>query len=415
MIDRAVCTTAFYEAVAACDPAARVREALERHPVRGANVIGLAIGKAAIAMARGAGAVARGLVVVPHADAARYRDVGRSDGRPRQWVPADLGPGAPPLPGGWTRMEAGHPVPDETSLAAGAAAIVVVETAGPDDVVLALVSGGASALVEQPRQGLRFDDMRGRVQALMASGAPIHELNRLRTELSAIKGGRLAARSKAPVVTLVVSDVIGDDPRVIGSGPTVREPAHDGDRVEVIAPMSSFGVEIVDALAARGVEARRIAEPIADDVAVVADRLVAELGGGTAMGAGGDVEAIGGEATSCVDDYVLVAWGEPTVRVVESAGSGGRAQQLALELAKRLRGTTKGAFVAGSDGVDGPSPRGAAGAFVDGATWDAIAAAGIDPAAALARCDAGTALDAVGALVVTGPTGINHADIVIIG
>jgi glycerate-2-kinase len=299
------------------------------------------------------------------------------------------------------------------------AALALIESAGEPDTVLALISGGASALVEQPRQGLRFDEMRDRVQALMASGAPIHELNRLRTELSAIKGGKLAARSKAPVITLVVSDVIGDDPRVIGSGPTVREPAHDGDRVEVVAPMSSFGVEIFEALAARGIEATRIAEPIAGDVVVVADRLVAELGGGGAMGAGGranrGVDATGVEGNGGADDIVLVAWGEPTVRVVENAGSGGRAQQLALELAKRLRGTGKSAFVAGSDGVDGPSARGAAGAFVEGTTWDAIAAAGIDPAAALARCDAGTALDAVGALVVTGPTGINHADVVIIG
>jgi hydroxypyruvate reductase len=99
-------------------------------------------------------------------------------------------------------------------------------------------------------------------------------------------------------------------------------------------------------------------------------------------------------------------------------GDGGRAQQLALALAGHLRGTGRGALVVGTDGIDGPPPRGRpspAGAWIDAQTWDAIAAAGCDPAAALARCDAGTALATVGALVVTGPSGINHADLVIVG
>jgi hydroxypyruvate reductase len=114
----------------------------------------------------------------------------------------------------------------------------------------------------------------------------------------------------------------------------------------------------------------------------------------------------------------VVAWGEPTLRVPAVHGEGGRAQQLALVLARRLRGTSRAAFVVGTDGIDGPPPAdrpAPAGAWVDGATWEAIAAAGIDPAAALASCDAGRALAAVGALVVTGATGINHADLVILG
>jgi hydroxypyruvate reductase len=114
----------------------------------------------------------------------------------------------------------------------------------------------------------------------------------------------------------------------------------------------------------------------------------------------------------------VVAWGEPSVRVPTDHGEGGRAQQLALALARELRGAAIAAFVVSSDGVDGPPPRGRpapAGAYVDHETWDAITAKGIDPQRALDRCDAGTALDAVGALVVTGPTGINHADVVVIG
>jgi hydroxypyruvate reductase len=392
MIERAICESVFHEAVIACDPAARVRGALDREPLpHGRNVIGLAIGKAALAMARGAGPVMRGLVVAPMASARRYA-----------WT--ELAPG-------WLVAAGGHPIPDETSLAAGAWALHVIDTVGPDDVVLALISGGASALVEQPRDGISIAEFRERVQATMASGAPIDEINRLRTELSALKGGKLAARCKAPIITLVVSDVIGDDPRVIGSGPTVTDPQRDTDRVEVVAPMARFGIAVEEALGwRRGAarhesgladvlepepraptsDVRRIAEPLTGDVAAVADRLAAEAG-------------------------VIVAWGEPTVRVPADHGRGGRAQQLALELAKRLRGMSRSAFVAGSDGIDGPDPRAAAGAYVDGTTWDAIVAAKLDPDAALRRCDAGTALAAVGALFVPGPTGINHADIVIVG
>ena len=365
MIARAVCSAVFREAVVACDPADRVAAALEREPLGGRDSIGLAIGKAAIAMASGAGHVTRGLVVTPHAG----------------WTQLDPA---------WSVMRGAHPLPDGRSLAAGAEALRLIDSATKDDVVLALISGGASSLVEQPIDGTSFDSLRTRTQALMASGAPITELNRLRTELSALKGGKLAARCKARIVTLVISDVIGDDPHVVGSGPTVTSPPRDGDRVEVIAPITSFGLAVEAMLANRKLTARRIAEPIADDVTAVADKLARTEG-------------------------IVVAWGEPTIRLPERPGNGGRAQQLALELAKRLRGTSRSAFVAGSDGIDGAAPRGAAGAYVDGKTWDAIAAAGFNPDDALRRCDAGTALEAVSALVVTGPTGINHADVVIIG
>jgi len=158
----------------------------------------------------------------------------------------------------------------------------------------------------------------------------------------------------------------------------------DGDRVEVIAPLRAFA----DALPIAG---PRVA--IANDVVRAAELL-------TAAGS------------------AIVGWGEPTVALPRDHGIGGRAQQLALHLARRLRGSSRAAFVAGTDGMDGPLPASwpaPAGAYVDGTTWDAIASAGIDPDLALARCDAGSALHAVGALVVTGPTGVNHADIAIVG
>jgi hydroxypyruvate reductase len=358
MIARSICESLFHEAIRACDPSLRVRLALERAPVL-PPVVALAAGKAALAMARGAGPVSRGLIVTPALD----------------------GSGVPP---GWRTMVASHPVPDASSVAAGATALALIESAGDADTVLALISGGASALLEVPAPGVSLDELVAHTRALAASGASIHELNALRGRLSALKAGKLAERSLVPVVTLVVSDVIGDDPRIIGSGPTVR----DGDRVEVIAPMSLFGETLERALATRGIEVRRGREPIAGDVTAVADALVRERG-------------------------TYVAWGEPTVKLPPEPGVGGRAQQLALELAKRLRGSDRSALVAGSDGIDGASR--AAGAYVDGGTWDAIAAAGIAPEDALARCDAGTALGLVGATIVTGPTGINHADVVLLG
>jgi len=358
VIDRDVCIAAFTEAVAKCSPMRLVRESLERHPVR-RPVIGLAVGKAAIAMAHGAGLIERGLCItnVITGEALHPR---------------------------WQVMTASHPFPDESSVAAGRAALALVESASEDDTILALISGGASSLLELPAPGITLDELRRRTSELMASGAPIHELNALRTSLSALKGGKLASRSLAPIVTLVISDVVGDDPRVIGSGPTVL----DDERVDVIAPMSLFGEAIHAALAVRGVHATRQPTPLSGDVLQVAADLASTQG-------------------------PLVAWGEPTVRLPAQPGQGGRATQLALALAEHLRGSTRSAFVAASDGRDATTD--AAGAYVDGTTWGRIAEKGISPDEALANCDAYSALAAVNALFAPGPTGINHADVVVLG
>jgi len=413
-VQRALAEAVLREVIAACDPARRVGAALAG-PALAAELAGrrrlaLAVGKAALAMARGAGEVAEGIAVVPAG-------------------------GAGALPRGWQLREASHPVPDARSVAAGSALHALVAAARPDDIVVALLSGGASALAELPVGSLA--ELTTTVQAVMAAGAPIDEINAVRGALSAIKCGRLALASAAPVVTLAVSDVIGDSLAVIGSGPTVGPwlaapgvEVDDGlaavwrtaravlarhgvaappalaaeppvrrvvrrDRAELIAAMASAAGAAVSALAARGITARWIEAPVAGDVAGVAQRLAGEIGGAP-----------------------VVAWGEPTVRVPRGHGDGGRAQQLALLVARALRGTAHGALVVGTDGIDGPPPvdrPAPAGAWVDGATWGAIAAAGIDPDAALARCDAGRALAAIGGLVITGPTGINHADLIIAG
>ncbi|MGE0871495.1 MAG: DUF4147 domain-containing protein [Kofleriaceae bacterium] len=370
MIPRDVAELVFAEAVAACDPRTLVAAALAApamtNRLAGRTRIGLAVGKAAIAMAQGAGPVARGLVVSTARD-------------------------APQLPAGWRYRRGSHPDPDAASEAAGRDALALLGSASAGDVVLALISGGSSALLEVPARGLSIDELAAQVRARMRAGDPIHELNRLRTRLSAIKGGRLAAASPAPVISLVVSDVVGDPLDVIGSGPTIAR--RDHDHAQLIAPMASFADAVVTALGQRGIAARRIQAPFADDVAAVAEQLATQ-------------------------SDVVVGWGEPTVQLGTRSGEGGRARQLALELARRIRGRDRSALVAGSDGVDGPTPANGvavAGAFVDGTTWEAIAAAGIDPDAALAATNAGPALAAVGAQLITGPTGVNHADVMIVG
>jgi len=428
MTARELADAAFARAVQACALDRRVAEALAglalQPPLAGARRrLGIAIGKAALAMARGA-PVDRGVAVVPVGSGALGRgasDSGAGDA---------AGQGVPP---GWRVLEAAHPAPDERSEAAGRAVRELVAGADPGDVVIALVSGGASALVEVPRVPL--GELRALAGALMAAGAPISELNAVRGALSELKAGGLALACAAPIVTLVASDVIGDRLDVIGSGPTIGPwlaapgaPVEVGlaedarrqaaiailerrglavpsvlvapvpprrvtraDRAVLVAPMAAFADAACESLAAAGVRARRLDPPLEGDVAAAARRLAAEA-------------------------PPFVAWGEPTLRVPADHGEGGRAQQLALELARLLRGAGGAFLVAGSDGVDGPPPvvrPSPAGAFIDGSTWDALAAAGADPALAIARCDAGPALAAASALFVPGPTGVNHADVVI--
>jgi hydroxypyruvate reductase len=363
VIARAECERLFARAVEACDPELLVRRELVRHAER--HPIGLAIGKAALAMARGAGAIGRGIAVAPRDDGA-------------------------PLPAGWELMVGAHPRPDERSLEAGDAVIDLIAGARAGDRVLALISGGASALCERLAPGVALGEFNAEIDALVARGAPIPEINLRRQQLSAIKGGKLADMCDAPIDTLAISDVPVDSLYYIGSGPTISL-RHPYSFKIVIANRDAFARVIAESLSCE-----RLREPIDLDVTEAADR--------------------------CTNEGYwhrpLVAWGEPTLRVPPDHGEGGRAQQLALEIAKRVRGRDRAALVAGSDGIDGPPPRdrpAPAGAYVDGGTWDGIARAGIDPQRALDRRDAGTALHAVGALFVPGPTGINHADVAIVG
>jgi len=366
-IDRLTCEAMFRAAVAACDPAKRVRAHLAAAPINGRLIYGLAIGKAALAMARGAGPVFHGVCVTNSLDHLA-------------------------VPKGWYVIESSHPMPDERSLAAADAVIDLVASVGPDDVLLALISGGASALVERPVAGLSLDQFVAEIREVSDRGATIHELNAARIARSQIKGGKLVDGCAAPVVTLVASDVFDDDLRIVGSGPTCT--ARPQDRCELAIPMKAFFDAFVEQVRRHTTAISYSPHPLRESVVECANDVY--------MSAHGSPH---------------VRWGEPTIALPLGYGTGGRAQQLALELAKRISGQEMIAFVAGSDGQDGPKPDGRpapAGAFVDGTTWLAIRKAGIEPTKALVRCDAGPALDAVGGLFYTNATGINHGDIVVI-
>jgi glycerate 2-kinase len=414
MIARDVCEAVFAEAIAACDPAARVREAIAlRADLIGERRIGVAVGKSALAMARGIGPVMRGLIVTVAEDGGE-------------------------LPAGWRLLIASHPEPDERSVAAGAAVRELVRGATDDDCVVFAISGGASSLIEQPL--IPLDEFRRVVAAVMAAGEPIANLNLVRSTLSAIKGGKLAIECKAPIITLAASDVVGDALEVIGSGPTIGPWLDGAGRIVDIGQCDEERRhKVTNLLKRRGIRVPAILEvPVFSYRVQREDRavLVAALGeaaiatrhalaarGITASGLDQPLEGHVADVAAALAKRALrapfVAFGEPTIELpVAGQGVGGRAQQLALELARHLRGTSRSALVAGTDGKDGPAPRhrpSPAGAYVDGDTWDRILAMGIDPDLAIARCDAGSALHAIDGLVITGPTGINHADLVMVG
>lgn len=321
-------------------------------------------------------------------------------------------------------IEASHPVPDAASLAAAARCLKLAEAAGPDDVLLVLLSGGASALLAAPSPPLDLPGKQALTRALVRSGASIGEINTVRRHLSRIKGGRLAAAAApAQVVTLAVSDVVGDVAQDIGSGPTVPDATSIADAQAVLR---RYGIadpggwsesikaddprilktrfEVVvrpsDALAAAGafLKTHGYRPEILEAEAKGDAREVAWRHGEAALFAKARGEAV-----------ALISGGELTVTVTGS-GSGGPNQEYALALAEVIQGEGRiSALAADTDGVDGN--RDVAGAYVDGSTWRCLLDAGVDLRAAQTANDAGTALGTVGALFTPGPTLTNVNDL----
>lgn len=281
-----------------------------------------------------------------------------------------------------------HPEPDSSSVAAARRALEYFEGFEGRDVILCLISGGASSLLAMPRPGVTLAAKRRAVRRLMRSGASIVDINRLRKSLSAVKGGKLGRRARARLITLVLSDVPGDDPALVGSGPTVR--GRRGD-VALLVGSNRLGLEA----AAR--EARGL-------------RRSPRLTRGRLSGEARDEGARFARAVRRLESrQVLLAGGETTVTIRGGSGRGGRNLEFALGAALELEGSTGVSILAaGSDGVDGSS--GAAGAFVDGATLARARRLGLDPGRALDRHDTEPFFRRLGDLLVTGPTGTNVCD-----
>jgi len=430
---RAAAAAVLERAVDAAEPGRLVRSELRvrgpqlelaglRHSLKRGRIALVAAGKAAVAMARAAeerlgSGLAAGLAVSTETASLERVRV----------------------------RAAGHPVPDQRGLEAAAEVEALARSLGRDDLLLVLLSGGASALLPAPAEGVTLADKALTTSLLLRSGASIHELNAVRKHLSRLKGGGLASAAwPARVVALVLSDVVGDDLSTIGSGPTEPDPTTFGHALAVLERRGVIGdvpAAVRERLArgARG-EVAETPKPGAKGFRRVATRIVGS-GRISVMAAAREARLIGlrpvvlttrleGEAREAARVLVailresveratpssapvcLLAGGETTV-TVRGHGQGGRNQELAVAAAQALEGFPVPAVVASlaSDGVDGASD--AAGGIVDDTTTARATRLGLAPASVfLASSDTRNFLGPLGDLILTGPTGTNVADIV---
>lgn len=392
------------EAIAAMRPRAAVLRALAGWRPHG-RVLVAAVGKAAWAMA----AAALEALPAPPAGGVIITKYGHLGG---------------PLPSLAT-FEAGHPLPDQNSLEATAALLAMTADLSPDDTVLLLLSGGGSALLEKPLVPL--SELQTLTDCLLRGGADIREINTVRKRLSAVKGGRLAAHcAPAKVWALLLSDVLGDAPDAIASGPAVPDPTTCAEAAAIARryrlPLSAAAAAClatetpkalphahsaiiggVGGLCAAAADACRARgwQPL-----LLTDRLDCE-----AAAAGRFLAACLRTHAGRGQRLALIAGGETVVRV-RGRGLGGRCQELALAAAPLLAGLGGvGLLAVGSDGTDGPTD--AAGGYVDGDTQAKLHAAGLSAAEALMQNDSYHALAAGGGLVFTGPTGTNVNDLLL--
>ncbi len=347
------------------------------------------------------------------------------------------GHASPPLPATVRVVEASHPLPDARGIAATAEVLAMLASSGPADLVVAVISGGGSALLEAPVDGVSIEDLVTTTDLLLRAGAPIEALNQVRRPLSRVKGGGLRrAAGPATTLTLVLSDVIGNDPDTIASGPTVVAAAPPAAALETLARYGLLGrvpVAVLSALERRIDESGERGR--GSDVGlgpaayvVIGDNDTAlDAATGTARAAGYRTETIwrgrSGEAgdlarewvAAChsapVDVDLLIGGGEATV-TVRGDGVGGRNTEFAVAAALAMEEHGPSGWTIASlatDGQDGPT--GVAGGIVDGQTVARAVAAGVDVRAALATNDTLRVLEAAGGAVAPGPTGTNVNDL----
>jgi len=401
---------AYEAAVAACDPEPAVLRAIavdDSGVTMGAtrfedaepgDFVVVALGKAASAMARGAAA-----------KLGELRGIAASNHRELCPVPLHVG---------------SHPVPTADSLAVGQHLLGFVEALAPSDIVLYLISGGGSSIAVAPRKGLTVEDLSELNDLLLRSGMPIGEMNEIRAATSRIKGGRLAAASRAiRSVTLVVSDVVGVGESHVASGPSLGA----GMGSDALSIAESYGLESV--VPPSVMEALKSSKPLSPGTTgpftvVGSAQLAADAAARHLDGHGFRSQivttALSGDARTravemvraAVPGTVAVVTGETTV-VVTGSGRGGRNQEAALAAAIEISDTATVFCALGTDGIDGDTP--AAGAVVDGTTSATALAAGVDLVGALENNDSYTALSGLGVHVIRGDTGTNVGDLWMVG
>jgi len=406
----------FAGAVAAAHPAGCLPPNLPEPPARGRLVI-LAAGKAAGSMTQVAEAR---YVDLPPTRLAGLAVTRHGYGRSTRRIPV---------------IEAGHPVPDKIGLSATRRALKIADEVDAHDLVLVLLSGGASANWIAPAAGITLEEKQATTRALLKSGAAIGEINTVRKHLSRIKGGRLTQRAHpAKVVTLAISDVPGDEPAVIGSGPTVPDPTTLADAREIVRRYRLDLPEAVTrALEQAGNETPKPGDKVfaGSDYRIVArpaDALNAAAQRASAAGyeclilgdrLEGEAHAVAAEQARLAlglraerRHAVILSGGELTV-TLRGKGRGGPNQEFALALAIHLNGAEGvAALAADTDGTDGGSgrPDDPAGAFIDATTLSRARAAGLDPAAFLADNNSTGFFNAISDLFRPGPTFTNVTD-----
>lgn len=324
-----------------------------------------------------------------------------------------------------------HPVPDKTSLAAADEAVALAATLGPDDLLIALVSGGASALMSKPVPGISIEEKFGLIRALLKSGANIAELNCVRKQISAVKGGRLArAAGQARIVTLALSDVPGDDPAIIGSGPTVPDQTLKADALAILKRYKADVPRAISGWLQAPDEDRTILSPSVETRVIVSPRESFQAVRGKAAAIGLNVLYLGdrieGEAREVARVHAaialeIVAHDEPAAKpclllsggetgvTVRGTGRGGRNVEFLLGLALALGGNPHvHALAADTDGIDGMEE--IAGAMIDPTSLERARALGLDPMHMLENNDAHSLFERLGDQVVTGPTHTNVND-----
>jgi hydroxypyruvate reductase len=336
----------------------------------------------------------------------------------------------------------GHPLPTEGSVAAARRALEIARASQVSDLLVVLLSGGGSALMTLPAQGVSLSDKQDTARTLMARSADIYELNTVRKHLSAVKGGQLAAAASGTVLTLAVSDVVGDDLSVIASGPTVPD---DSTYTEALAILNERGgvaaypSAVVERLQ-RGADGalpetpptgderlrRAMARVIGPQRGAIdaAEAAARQLGyhvlvmrepvtGEARDSAVAHVEHVAAEAAALVRPLCVISSGETTV-TVSGRGKGGRNQEFALAMASRLSvlGEHVAAASIGTDGIDGPTD--AAGAIVDSSTLARAQAASLNPREYLDDNNTYVFFERLGDLIQTGPTATNVGDLQVI-